>query len=84
METFQRILDRGTNVNSENMIDTVFGNKVQLIGSWRLKVMEIIHKLILLEDQDINEKINDLNILKIISVSFFKTYFFHFEFENKI
>lgn len=71
METFQKILERNPNDGSENIIDTVFGKKVQLIGSWRLRVMDIIQKLILLEDQDIYEKISDLNILKIISVSFY-------------
>jgi len=68
LETFKRILERESNDGHENFIDTVFGQRVPIIGSWRLKTMEIVQKLILLEDQDIYDKINDLDILKIISV----------------
>jgi len=68
VETLQKILAVSDN-EKDNNVETVFGTRVRVIGSARLKVIEIIQKLIALEEYDISEKINDLDILKIITVS---------------
>jgi len=67
VETLQKILAVSDSENDNN-VETVFGTRVRVIGSARLKVIEIVQKLIALEEFDISEKINELDILKIITV----------------
>jgi len=66
VETLQKILQGGSD-EKDNNVETVFGTRVRIIGSARLKVIEIIQKMIALEEFDIAEKINELEILKIIT-----------------
>ena len=70
VETLQKVL-KGDENEKDNNVETVFGTRTRIIGSARLKVIEIIQKMIALEEFDIADKINELEILKIITVFIF-------------
>jgi len=69
VETLQKILQGGDD-EKDNNVETVFGTRVRIIGSARLKIIEIVQKMIALEEFDVSEKINELDILKIITELF--------------
>lgn len=69
MDIFLSIL---LNEGKENKFETVFGSTVKSIGSGRLKIIEILEKIVKLDNMEIYDKVSDLNLLKIVTV---KRYF---------
>ena len=83
IDVIQVILQLKTDESSPNHLDTVFGGSVRLLGVGRIKVIEIVQQIIRLQEQDISERINELDILKIITVRVF-SFFVEFIFLNPI